>query len=77
MTATTGVNLLQESTSQHAVIRLRTDAGSSAKTSRVRQALKYATDRDALNQVLLQGRGIVGNNDPIAPVFSAVLRWLD
>ncbi len=37
---------------------------------RVRQALKYATDRNALNQTLLQGRGVVANNDPIAPVFS-------
>ncbi len=65
------VNVLQISTSQHAVIRVRTDAGSLGEDVRVRQALKYATDRDQLNEVLLQGRGIVGNNDPIAPVFSA------
>ncbi len=66
-----GVNLLQESTSQHAVIRVRTDAGSIGEDPRVMEALKYATNRDELNQVLLQGRGTVGNNDPIAPVFSA------
>jgi len=65
------VKVIQESTSQHAVIRLRTDAGSLGEDVRVRQALKYATNRDELNQTLLQGRGVVGNNDPIAPVFSA------
>lgn len=66
-----GVNAIQISTSQHAVIRVRTDAGSLGEDVRVRQALKYATDREQLNDVLLQGRGIIGNNDPIAPVFSA------
>ena len=64
------VKVIQESTSQHAVIWLRTDAGSLGEDVRVRQALKYATDRNALNQTLLQGRGVVANNDPIAPVFS-------
>ena len=71
MNGNADINVIQESTSQHAVIRLRTDAGSLGEDVRVRQALKYATNRDELNQVLLQGRGVVGNNDPIAPVFSA------
>lgn len=65
-----GVNLLQIATSQHPVIRLRADAGSLGEDVRVRQALKFATDRDFLNELLLEGRGVVGNNDPIAPVFS-------
>jgi len=65
-----GVNVLSIATSQHPVIRLRTDAGSLGEDVRVRQALKYATDRDFLNELLLEGRGVVGNNDPIAPVFS-------
>lgn len=64
------VTVLQQATSQHAVIRLRTDAGSLGEDVRVRQAFKYATDRELLNETLLQGRGVVGNNDPIAPVFS-------
>ena len=64
-----GVTILQRSTSQHPVIRLRTDAGHLGEDVRVRQAFKYATDRDALNDILLNGRGTVGNNDPIAPVF--------
>jgi peptide/nickel transport system substrate-binding protein len=63
------VSILQRSTSQHPVIRLRTDAGRLGEDVRVRQAFKYATDRDALNDILLNGRGTVGNNDPIAPVF--------
>src|SRR5690606_25398806 len=37
----------------------------------VRQALKYATDRELLNELLLDGRGIIGNNDPIGPGFAA------
>ena len=65
-----GVETIQISTSQHPVIRLRTDAGSLGEDVRVRQAFKYATDREALNDILLQGRGTVGNNDPIAPVFA-------
>lgn len=65
-----GVNVLQIATSQHPVIRVRSDAGSLGEDVRVRQALKFATDRDFLNELLLEGRGVVGNNDPIAPVFS-------
>ena len=68
--AAEGVNVLQVETSQHPVIRVRTDAGSIGEDPRVMQALKFATDRDLLNEILLQGRGTVGNNDPIAPVFS-------
>ncbi len=35
---------------------------------RVRQALKYCVDRPALQQIVLQGRGQLGNDHPIAPV---------
>ncbi|MCS7070825.1 MAG: ABC transporter substrate-binding protein, partial [Anaerolinea sp.] len=65
-----GIRTIQISTSQHPVIRLRTDAGRLGEDVRVRQAFKFATDREQLNELLLQGRGTVGNNDPIAPVFS-------
>ncbi len=68
--AADGVSVLQTATSQHPVIRLRTDEGFAGADVRVRQAFKYATDREQLNELLLQGRGTVGNNDPIAPVFS-------
>lgn len=65
-----GVNVIQQMTSQHGVIRLRTDEGSLGEDVRVRQALKYATDREQLNDVLWGGLATVGNNDPIAPVFA-------
>lgn len=68
--AASGVSVIQRATSQHPVIRLRTDEGRLGEDVRVRQALKYATDREQLNDILLEGRGVVGNNDPIAPVFS-------
>lgn len=64
-----GITVIQQKTSQHPVIRLRTDEGP-GKDVKVRQAFKYATDRKALNDLLTNGLGTVGNNDPIAPVFS-------
>lgn len=66
-----GVTVLSQATAQHPVIRLRSDAGSIGEDVRVRQAFKFATDRDLLNDLLLQGLGVVGNNDPIAPVYAA------
>jgi peptide/nickel transport system substrate-binding protein len=62
------INLIQKATNQHPVIRLRTDEGPGTDV-KVRQAFKYATDRDSLNQIVLQGQGIIGNNDPIGPGF--------
>lgn len=65
-----GITLIQKATNQHPVIRLRTDEGP-GQDVRVRQAFKYATDRDQLNELVLEGRGVVGNNDPIGPAYSA------
>jgi peptide/nickel transport system substrate-binding protein len=64
------VTLIQKATNQHPVIRLRTDEGPGASVE-VRQAFKYATDRELLNQIVLQGQGVIGNNDPIGPSFGA------
>lgn len=58
----------EKATARHPVIRLRTDVGPGTEVA-VRQALKFATDREQLNDILLSGRGSVGNNDPIGPVF--------
>ena len=63
-----GLNVIEQQTSQHGVIRLRTDVGPGQDVM-VRQALKYATNRDQLNDILLLGSGTVGNNDPIAPAY--------
>jgi peptide/nickel transport system substrate-binding protein len=63
------VAVLNQPSDIHAVIRVRADAGSLGENVLVRQALKYATDRDLLNELVAQNNGLVGNNDPIAPVF--------
>jgi peptide/nickel transport system substrate-binding protein len=63
-----GVLLITKATNQHPVIRLRTDEGVGVD-ERVRQAFKLATDREQLNELVLEGQGIIGNNDPIGPGF--------
>ncbi len=63
-----GLQVIEQQTSQHGVIRLRTDVGPGQDVL-VRQAFKYGTNRDELNEILLDGRGTVGNNDPIAPAY--------
>ncbi|MEO8610729.1 MAG: ABC transporter substrate-binding protein [Chloroflexota bacterium] len=62
------ISVIQKATNQHPVIRLRTDEGP-GKDVKVRQAFKLATDRQLLNEQVLDGQGIVGNNDPIGPSF--------
>ena len=69
--STDGVAALSRPTSQHPVIRLRTDEGFPGADPNVRLAFKYATDRDLANQIVLQGRGVIGHNDPISPVYGA------
>jgi peptide/nickel transport system substrate-binding protein len=64
-----GITILQKPTNQHPVIRLRSDEGHLGEDVRVRQAFKYATNRDELNDVLLEGLGVVGNNNPIGPAY--------
>jgi len=66
-----GVTVLEEPTNTHPVIRLRTDAGSIGEDVRVRQAFKFATDRELLNLDALNGAGVVGNNDPIGPSYGS------
>jgi peptide/nickel transport system substrate-binding protein len=66
-----GITPLVKATNQHPVIRLRSDAGSLGEDVRVRQAFKYATDRELLNINLFDGAATVGNNDPIGPQYGA------
>lgn len=65
-----GIVPLSRPTAQHPVIRLRADEGFVGADPNVRLAFKYATDRAALNDLLLEGRGSVGHNDPISPVYA-------
>lgn len=63
------VTILEKPTNLHPVIRLRADEGYAGSDVRIRQALKLATDREALNDLLMDGRAVVGNNDPIGPLY--------
>jgi peptide/nickel transport system substrate-binding protein len=72
-----GVQVILAPTNQHPVIRIRSDAGHLGETVQVRQAFKLATDRQALNDLLLNGQGVVGNNDPIGPRYGAFYTALE
>jgi peptide/nickel transport system substrate-binding protein len=63
------ITVTRKPTNTHAVIRVRTDEGSLGEDVRVRQALKFAIDRELLNLDALNGAGVVGNNDPIGPSY--------
>lgn len=65
-----GLTVIEAITGQHAAIRLRADI-EPGNNPLVREAFKYATNRDELNDLLLDGRGTVGNNDPIGPAYGA------
>ena len=52
----------------HFVIHMRSDRGPT-KDNRVRQALKAATDRNAILQAARLGYGVTGRDTPIGPIF--------
>ena len=52
------------------LVRLRSDR-EPGNDPRIMQALRLATDRDAIYGVVLQGFGAVGNDSPIGPLYSA------
>lgn len=58
---------LLESFTGHILFTMRSDH-KPFDDVRVRQAFKHAIDRPALLQAILQGKGVVGNDQPIAPV---------
>jgi peptide/nickel transport system substrate-binding protein len=55
-------------TNQFPNIRIRADRGP-GKDVKVRQALKYATDRAKLNEVIYKGLGTLGRDTPIGPLY--------
>ncbi len=61
--------VINRPTNTHPVIRVRADEGSIGEDVRIRQAFKFATDRELINQDVLDGAGTVGNNDPIGPTY--------
>jgi peptide/nickel transport system substrate-binding protein len=62
------VNAIQVTTNAFAVVRLRSDKPP-GNDQRVIKALKLATDREALFQLVQGGYGSVGKDSPIGPAF--------
>lgn len=65
------VTILNVPTNQHPVIRIRSDEGSLGQDERVRQAFKYATNREELLETVQEGYGAIGNYDPLGPGYGA------
>jgi peptide/nickel transport system substrate-binding protein len=63
-----GLNGYDIATNQFAVVRLRTDSPP-GDDPRVIEALKLATDREAIFQLVQQGYGAVGRDSPIGPIY--------
>lgn len=72
-----GASVVTRPTNTHPVIRLRADDGSIGEDVRLRQAFKFATDRELINLDVLDGAGSVGNNDPIGPTYGALYNLQD
>ena len=64
-----GIHLMEVSTNQFDLVRLRADRAP-GNDPRVIQALKYAIDREAIYQLVLQGYGSIGRDSPIGPLYS-------
>lgn len=62
------INVIRLQSSAHKQIWMRVDKGQFTD-KRVRQALAYTLDRDAMVQSLFKGNAEIGNDHPIAPVF--------
>lgn len=64
-----GITIVDRATNQHPVIRIRSDEGALGEDVRIRQAFKYATNRQELLETVQEGFGVLGNNDPIGPAY--------
>lgn len=64
-----GFSLFEIPTNGFDLVRLRSDRAP-GDDPRVMQALKLATDREAIYQLVLQGYGKVGRDSPIGPLYS-------
>ena len=62
------IKVIRLKSSAHKQIWMRVDKGQFTD-KRVRQALAYALDREAIVQSLFKGNADLGNDNPIAPVF--------
>jgi len=64
-----GIATFTTDTNAFDLVRLRSDR-EPGNDPRVMQALKLATDREAILNVVLQGFGALGNDTPIGPLYS-------
>jgi len=64
-----GITLLEVATNGFDLVRLRSDRPP-GNDPRIMQALKLATDRQAIYQLVLQGYGEIGRDSPIGPLYS-------
>jgi peptide/nickel transport system substrate-binding protein len=65
-----GINTISIPTNGFDLVRLRSDR-KPGSDPRVMQALKMATDREAIFNVVQQGYGAIGNDTPIGPLYGA------
>jgi peptide/nickel transport system substrate-binding protein len=68
--ATPGINTYSIPTNGFDLVRLRSDR-EPGNDPNVIQALKLATDREAILNVVQQGYGVIGNDTPIGPLYDA------
>jgi peptide/nickel transport system substrate-binding protein len=64
-----GITLVDVPTNQFDLVRLRSDRAP-GDDPRVMQALKLATDREAIYQLVQQGFGRIGRDSPIGPLYT-------
>jgi peptide/nickel transport system substrate-binding protein len=69
LTGEQGLVPLETATNSFDVIRLRADRPP-GDDPRLMQALRLATDRQAIFDLVLQGYGVVGHDTPIGPMYS-------
>jgi peptide/nickel transport system substrate-binding protein len=64
-----GIEAIQVATNAFDLVRLRSDR-LPGSDPRVTKALRLATDRDAIFDLVLQGYGVIGRDSPIGPLYS-------
>jgi peptide/nickel transport system substrate-binding protein len=62
------ISTVNIATNQWPNIRIRADRGP-GQDVRVRQALRHATNRDKLNEIIYKGLATVGRDSPIGPLY--------
>ncbi len=63
------LTIVQTATNQHPLIRIRSDEGALGENPLVRQAFRLTTNRQELLDVVQEGLGVVGNNNPLGPKY--------